>query len=117
MNQQFIRSNGTTLYSSHDSSAPLIPKQFDAYSIKSFRWQKVRRENQEHAGVAICRFMCSVLDFKKVYNLLIGFRVLVIPAQVIFCVLSGDDLFEWFASVLQLQFVNYPWFIWFFGCV
>ncbi|CAI8927716.1 Big-1 domain-containing protein [Pseudomonas sp. IT-347P] len=46
-NQQVIRSNGTTLSSVHDSSVTLIAKAPVAYSIDSFRWQQVRRGNEE----------------------------------------------------------------------
>lgn len=47
VNQQIIRSNGTTLSSVHDSSVTLIAKEPVAYSIDSFRWQQVRRGNEE----------------------------------------------------------------------
>jgi hypothetical protein len=46
-NQQVIRSNGSTLYSAHDSSVTLSAKEPSAYSIESFRWQQVRRGNEE----------------------------------------------------------------------
>lgn len=47
VNQQVIRSNGTTLSSVHDSSVSLIAKEPVAYSIDSFRWYSVRRGNEE----------------------------------------------------------------------
>jgi hypothetical protein len=47
VNQQVIRSNGTTLSSVHDSSVTLIAKEPVAYSIDSFRWYSVRRGNEE----------------------------------------------------------------------
>ncbi|WP_454562461.1 hypothetical protein [Pseudomonas sp. AIG] len=47
VNHQVIRSNGTTLSSVHDSSVTLSAKEPIAYSIDSFRWQSVRRGNEE----------------------------------------------------------------------